>query len=142
MRKKAEEKLRRGEASLAEAQRLAHLGSWEWDVKTGEVSWSDETFRIYGYEPKEFVPTLDKLMELVHPDDRELVRKNIDAALYEHESYDFEPRIVRPDGEERVVHRQAEVILDEEDEPLRMIGTVHDITERKQVEKAIEQLNH
>jgi PAS domain S-box-containing protein len=141
-RKEVETKLRKSEARLAEAQRIARLGSWEWDVKTGEVSWSDETFRIYGFEPKEFVPTLDKLMDRVHPDERELVRKNIDAALYEGESYDFEHRIVRPDGEERVVHRQAEVVFDEEDEPLRMIGTVHDITERKRAEEAIEQLNH
>src|SRR5918999_300701 len=141
-RKEAEEKLRKSEARLAEAQRIARLGNWEWDVKTGEGSWSDETCRIYGFEPKEFEPALDKLMEMVHPDDRELVRKNIDAALYEGESYDFEHRIVRTDGEERVVHRQAEVVFDDEDEPLRMIGTVHDITERKQAEKAIEQLHH
>jgi PAS domain S-box-containing protein len=141
-RKEVETKLRKSEARLAEAQRIARLGSWEWDVKTGESSWSDETFRIYGYEPKQFVPTVDTLMELVHPDERELVRKNIDAALYEGESYDFEHRIVRPDGEERVVHRQAEVLFDEEEgEPLWMIGTVHDITERKQAEEEIEQLN-
>src|SRR5918998_4967718 len=117
MRKKAEEKLRRGEASLAEAQRLAHLGSWEWDVKTGEVSWSDETFRIYGYEPKEVVPTLDKVMELVHPDDRELIRKNMDA-LCEGEPYDFEHRIVRADGEVRWIHRRGEVVREEGGEPL------------------------
>src|ERR687894_139846 len=141
-RKEVETKLRKSEARLAEAQRIARLGSWEWDVKTGEVSWSDETCRIYGFESQGFVPTLDQLMEMVHPDDRELVRKNIDAALYEGESYDFEHRIVRTDGEERVVHRQAEVVFDDEDEPLRMIGTVHDITERKQAEKAIEQLHH
>src|SRR5918998_539638 len=137
-RKEVETKLRKSEARLAEAQRIARLGSWEWNVKTGKVSWSDETFRIYGYEPKEFVPTLDKLMELVHLDDRELVRKNIDAALNEGESYDFEHRIVRPDGEERIVHRQAEVVFDEEEgEPLWMIGTVHDITDRKQAEKKL-----
>jgi PAS domain S-box-containing protein len=74
-RKEAEEKLRKSEARLVEAQRIAHLGNWEWEVKTGEVFWSDDTFRIYGYEPKEVEPTVDKLMKLVHPDDRELVRK-------------------------------------------------------------------
>src|ERR687890_613301 len=91
-RKEVETKLRKSEARLAEAQRIARLGSWEWDVKTGEVSWSDETYRIYGSESQGFVPTLDKLMEMVHPDDRELVRTNIDAALYEGEPYDFEHR--------------------------------------------------
>ena len=139
-RKEAEEKLRESEARLAEAQRVAHLGNWEGDAKTGEVSWSDEVFRIYGYE-QEFVPTLDKLVELAHPDDRELLRKHIDAALYEGEPYDFEHRVVRRDGEERVVHCQAEVVFDEEDEPLRIIGTIHDITERKQAEETLEQVN-
>jgi PAS domain S-box-containing protein len=82
-RKEAEEKLRKSEASLAEAQSIAHLGNWEWDIKTGEFLWSDEVFRIYGYEAKEFVPTFEKLMELAYPEDRELVKKNIDGALYE-----------------------------------------------------------
>ena len=99
--------------------------------------WSDEVYRIYGHTPEEFAPTLDKLMEAVHPDDRELVRKNIDAALHEGEPYDFEHRIVRPDGEEWVVHRQAEVHFDEEGEPQRMVGTVHDITQRKRAEEKL-----
>jgi diguanylate cyclase (GGDEF)-like protein/PAS domain S-box-containing protein len=136
-RKEAEEKLRKSETSLAEAQRLAHLGSWEWDVRTGEVSWSDETYRIYGYEPKEVVPTLEKLMELVHPQDRELVSKNRAGALYKAKPYDFEHRIVRPNGEVRIVHRRARVYFDEEGEPSRMVGTVHDITEQKEAEKAL-----
>jgi diguanylate cyclase (GGDEF)-like protein/PAS domain S-box-containing protein len=137
-RKEAEENLRKSEARLGEAQRIAHLGSWERDVKTGEESWSDETFRIYGYEPKEVVPTLDKVMELVHPDDRELIRKKIDAALYEGEPYDFEHRIVRADGEVRWIHRRGEVVREEGGEPLRIIGTVHDITEHKALEKRLE----
>ncbi|HVF03089.1 MAG TPA: PAS domain S-box protein, partial [Rubrobacteraceae bacterium] len=140
-RKWAEEALQKSEENLAEAQRMARLGSWEWDTKTGEVSWSDEVFRIYGFAPDEFVPTLDKLMEVVHPDDQELVVERIQAALRENEPYDFEHRIVRADGEVRVVHRRAEVVFDEEGEPLRMVGTVHDITEGKQAEKKLEQLN-
>jgi diguanylate cyclase (GGDEF)-like protein/PAS domain S-box-containing protein len=136
-RKEAEEKLRKSEVGLEEAQRLAHLGSWEWEVKTGEVYWSDETYRIYGYEPKEFVPTLERLMELVHPQDRELVNKNREGALYRAKPYDFEHRIVRPNGEVRVVHRRAQVYFDEEGEPSRMVGTVHDITEQKEAEEAL-----
>jgi diguanylate cyclase (GGDEF)-like protein/PAS domain S-box-containing protein len=136
-RKGAEEKLRKSEASLAEAQRIARLGNWEYDLKTGEVLWSDETFRIYGYEPQEFVPSFEKLMEVVHPDDRDLVRQNLDGALYEGEPYEFEHRIVRPSGEERVVHRQAQVYSDEEGQPQRMVGTVHDITEQKRAEEAL-----
>jgi PAS domain S-box-containing protein len=140
-RKEAEEALRKSEASLAEAQRIAHLGNWEWDVRTGEVRWSDEVFRIYGFEPGQFTPTLEKLMEVVHPDDRELLRNKIDAALYRDEPYDFEHHIVRPGGEVRMVHRRAEVVRDEEGEPLRMVGTVQDITERQRAEEEIRRLN-
>jgi PAS domain S-box-containing protein len=138
-RKEAEEALRKSEASLAEAQSLAHLGNWEWDVKTSELFWSDEVFRIYGYETKESVPTLDRFMELVHPDDRELISKKIDDALYESKPFEFEHRIVRPDGEERILHCQAKVYFDEEGEPSRMIGTAHDISEQKEAEKALKE---
>jgi diguanylate cyclase (GGDEF)-like protein/PAS domain S-box-containing protein len=140
-RKWAEEALQKNQENLAEAQRVARLGSWEWNPKTGEVSWSDEVFRIYGFAPDEFVPTFDKLMDVVHPDDQELVAKRVRATLRENEPYDFEHRVVRPDGEVRIVHRRAEVVFDEEGEPLRMVGTVHDITEGKQAEEKLEQLH-
>jgi diguanylate cyclase (GGDEF)-like protein/PAS domain S-box-containing protein len=137
-RKEAEGAVRRSEASLAESQRMAHLGTWEWDVRTDEVWWSDETFRIYGFEPGEFAPTFEKLIGVVHPDDRILLREAIRAAHYEHKAYDFEHRIVRPSGELRWVHRRGEVVRGEGSEPLRMIGTVHDITERKVLEEQLE----
>jgi PAS domain S-box-containing protein len=140
-RRHAEEALRRNEAGLAEAQRIAHLGNWEWDVVTDEVYWSDEVFRIYGFAPKEFVPTLERLLEVVHPDDREALKVAIDGALYRGEPYDFEHRIVRPDGEERVVHRRAEVAHDEGGKPIKMVGTVHDITERKRAEEDMKEAN-
>src|SRR5215212_9312908 len=136
-RKEAEQTLKENEENLAELQRIAHLGSWEWNVKTAEVYWSDETYRIYGYEPGEFVPTVQKLMEVVHPDDRELVRKNIDAAFQKDRPYNFEHRIVRPDGEERFVYHQAKVYFDDEGEPQRMVGTVQDITKRNKAEEAL-----
>jgi diguanylate cyclase (GGDEF)-like protein/PAS domain S-box-containing protein len=137
-RKEAEETLRRSEASLTEAQRIARLGNWEWDVRTGEVWWSDEVYRIYGYRPGEFTPSLERLMDIVHPDDRQLLKENIDSALSENKPYDFEHRIVRPDGETRWVHRRARVIRNEEGEPLKMVGTVHDVTERKALEEQLE----
>jgi PAS domain S-box-containing protein len=140
-RKRAEEELRRSEAGLAEAQRIAHLGNWEWDLVADEVYWSDEVFRIYGYEPKAFVPTLERLFEVVRPDYRERLRAAIDGAIYRDEPYDFEHRIVRPDGEERVVHRRAEVVRDEDGKPIKMIGTVHDITERKRAEEDMKEAN-
>ncbi|HEV3477082.1 MAG TPA: EAL domain-containing protein [Rubrobacteraceae bacterium] len=137
-RKRAEEALRRSQESLAEAQRMAHLGNWEWNLSTGEVWWSEEVFRIYGYRAGAFTPTFERLMEVVHPEERELLREKIEGALYSGEPYDFEHRIVRPDGQERVVHRRAEVIRGEGGEPLRMVGTVHDITERKALEERLE----
>jgi len=129
--------IRQSEASLAEAQRMVHLGSWEWDISTGEVSWSDEVFRVYGYEPGAFVPTLDRLKEIVHPDDRAAFREAIEGALYRNEPYDYTHRIVRPDGVERTVHRRARVVFDDEGNPLQMIGTVQDVTERKRVENEL-----
>ena len=138
-RKRTEEALRESEARLGEAQRIAHIGSWEWDVKIDKLYWSNEVFRIYGFAPQEFVPTFAKLMEVVHPDDRELLRTKRDAALHRGEPYDFEHRIVQPSGVGRVIHSRAEVVRGEEDEPLRMVGTIHDITERKALE---EQLAH
>ncbi len=133
-RRRAEEALRKSQAGLAEAQRMAHLGSWEWDPRTGELYWSDETFRIYGFEPQSFVPTFERLLEVVHSDDRKMLSRELEDALYDDRPYDFEHRLVKPDGEVRVVHRQAEVVRDESGEPIRVVGTVHDITERKALE--------
>ncbi|MBD0327925.1 MAG: PAS domain-containing protein, partial [Pyrinomonadaceae bacterium] len=131
------EELRRSEASLAEAQRIAHLGTWEWNLATGEVRWSDETYRIFGFEPQEFSPTLETVEEVFHQDDRHLFRALIDDATRKDEAYDFEHRIVRPDGEVRWVNRRGEVVRGEEGESLRLFGTVHDITDRKRVEREL-----
>lgn len=137
-RKEAEEALQKSETNLAEAQRMAHLGSWEWDIQSGESWWSDETFRIYGFKPKELLPTFEKFINVVHPDDRKLVKKTVEDALYGYGPYEFEHRIVRPNGEVRVVYRQAEVVRGEKSEPLRMVGTVHDITEWKTLQGRLE----
>jgi diguanylate cyclase (GGDEF)-like protein/PAS domain S-box-containing protein len=137
-RKEAEEALLRSEVSLTEAQRMAHLGNWEWDLRTDQLYWSDEVFRICGFEPQQFVPTPERLFEIVHPDDRQLLKEKIDSALSENKTYDFEHRIVRPDGEVRVVHRRGQVIRNEKGEPLKMVGTVHDVTERKVLEEQLE----
>ncbi len=137
-RKRAEEALRRSEAGLAEAQRMAHLGNWEWVPRTDELYWSDETFRIHGFEPGSFDPTFEKLLEVVHPDDRKMLGRALDEALGHGQPYDFEHRVVRPDGEVRVVHRRAEVVRDESGNPARMVGTVHDVTERKALENQLQ----
>jgi diguanylate cyclase (GGDEF)-like protein/PAS domain S-box-containing protein len=136
-RKHAEEALRRSEANLAEAQRIARLGGWEWDLKTGEVWWSDETYRIYGFEPHEFSPTLDYEAKMFHPEDRDLLRAVLADASNKDESIDFEHRIVRADGEVLWIHRRGEVVRVEREETLRMIGTIHDITKQKDLEERL-----
>jgi diguanylate cyclase (GGDEF)-like protein/PAS domain S-box-containing protein len=137
-RKRAEEALRRSEANLAEAQRIAHLGSSEWNLKTGEVWWSDEAYRIYGFEPHQFSPTLKTVEEVFHPDDKHRFREIIDGSSREAGSYDFEHRIVRPDGEVRWVHRRGEVVHGKEvEETLQILWTIHDVTEHKRAEECL-----
>jgi len=134
-RKRAEDALQRSEASLAEAQRIAHLGNWDWHIQTNELHWSDEIYRIFGLEPQEFGATYEAFIKSVHPEDREFVKKSVDKALFENIPYSIDHRIILPDGEERIVHEQAEVIFDEIGKPFRMIGTVQDITENKKAEE-------
>jgi diguanylate cyclase (GGDEF)-like protein/PAS domain S-box-containing protein len=137
-RKLVEEALRRSEVNLAEAQRIARLGSWEWDLKTGEVWWSDEAYRIFGFEPQQFSPTLETVAELFHPEDRHLIGAEIDDAPHKDEPYDFEHRIVRPDGKVLWVHRRGQVVRGDRGETLRIIGTIRDITKQKALEERLQ----
>ena len=139
-RKKIEEELEIKKQSLDEAQRIAHLGNWDWNIVTNELYWSDEIYRIFGLTPQEFGATYEAFLDKVHPDDRPLVENSVDAALQEDKPYSIDHRIVLRDGSERIVHEQAEVIRDEMDQALRMAGTVHDITERKKAEEDRRQL--
>ena len=134
-RKRTEEALRKSEASLVEAQRIAHLGNWDWDITNNELRWSDEIYRIFGLAPQQFGATYEAFLNSVHPDDRELVTESVNEALYESKPYSVDHRIVLPDGSERVVHEQAEVLRDESGRAIRMVGTIQDITERKRVEE-------
>ncbi|MDO8142113.1 MAG: PAS domain-containing protein [Candidatus Brocadiales bacterium] len=136
-RKQAEESLRSSEANLANAQRIAHMGSWVWNVGKNEVWWSEETYRIFGVESKEFIPTFEKGLTTVHPDDREFVQSSVHKTIYEGIPYDIEFRIIRPDGSERVLHSQGEVTYDTDGKPAQMSGTVLDVTERKRLEDAL-----
>jgi PAS domain S-box-containing protein len=134
-RKQAEESLRRSEQGLAEAQRIAHLGSWDWDIVTNALYWSDEVYRIFGLQPQEFGATYEAFLASVHPEDRDAVKKAVDESLADpHKPYSIEHRVVRSDGSERIVHERGEVTFDKTGKPVRMIGTVHDITELKKAE--------
>jgi PAS domain S-box-containing protein len=132
-----EESLRLNEERLLEAQRLAHLGNWEWDIIKNNLWWSDEVYRIFGVEPGQFGATNDAFLSYVHPQDREFVKKSVNETLYEGKSYNIDHRVIRPDGSERIVHEKAEVTYDSNHKPIKMIGTVHDITEQKKTEDEI-----
>ena len=108
-RKRTEEALRKSEASLAHAQRISHLGNWDWNIEKNELHWSDEIYRIFGLKPQEFDATYDAFLNTVHPDDREFVQQSVDAALTLRKPYSIDHRIIRPDGNELIVHEQAEV---------------------------------
>jgi PAS domain S-box-containing protein len=127
--------LQRSEARLAEAQRMAHLGNWDWDIVKNNLWWSDEIYCIFGLNPQEFAATYEAFLPYVHPDDREFVKESVNQALYEHKPYSIDHRVVHPDGTERIVHECARVVYDAEGNPTRMMGTVQDITERKQAEE-------
>ena len=127
------------EIRLNEAQKIAHLGNWDWNLVTDELYWSDEMYRIFGLDPLEFGATYDAFLNYVHPDDRDYVDNAVKEAL-NGKPYDIDYRIILADGEERIVHAQGEVIFDEKNIPVRIRGTVQDITERKKTEEKIQTL--
>ena len=133
----SEHRLRDSETKLAEAQRIAHLGHWDWNIKEDNIVWSDEIYRIFGLAPQEFEATYEAFLNSVHKDDREFVRVSVNKAIQDIEKYSIDHRIVHPDGTIRFVHEEAEVTFDEEGEAVRMIGTVQDITERVKQESLL-----
>jgi PAS domain S-box-containing protein len=136
-RKRAEEKLKRSESLLAEAQEIAHVGSWSWDICSGRLTWSDELYCIFGIERSTSPPTNDDFLAALHPGDRARMTELIDAACRGTASYDCDFRIIRPDGGVRVVYTRGKVIRNEAGEAIEMIGTGQDITERKQIEQTL-----
>jgi PAS domain S-box-containing protein len=136
---KAYRSLKESEKGLAEAQKIAHLGNWNWNIVTNELYWSDEIYRIFGRTPQEFGATYDAFLSYVHPDDRENVENAVKGALNV-KPYSIDHRIVLASGEERIVHEQGEVFFDG-NVPVRMMGIVQDITGRKKTEKALESAN-
>jgi PAS domain S-box-containing protein len=137
--KKAYQSLEKSEKGLAEAQKVAHLGNWNWNIVTGELYWSDEIYRIFGFAPQEFLATYDTFFSYVHPDDREKVENAVKEALHG-KIFSIDHRIVLLSGEERVVHEQGEFFFGGNG-PVRMMGIIQDITERKKTEKALESAN-
>jgi PAS domain S-box-containing protein len=134
--RRAEEKLRRSEAYLSEAQKLSHTGSFGWDVSSGEIYWSPETFRIFEYD-RTIKPTLELALQRIHPDDRELVPQIIARAAEVRTNLDFKHRLLMPDRSVRHLHVLARA-LETSSGSLEFVGAVTDVTAAKQAEEALQ----
>src|SRR5271165_3521800 len=132
-RKKAGEALRRSEAYLAEAQQLSHTGSFGWNVSSGEVYWSDETYRIFGYETTTR-PTVQMVIERTHPDDRMQLQQIIERAATGRGDFTVEHRLMMPEGSVKYVRAVARPSTGDDPQSLVYVGAVIDITERKRAE--------
>jgi two-component system, cell cycle sensor histidine kinase and response regulator CckA len=124
---------------LAEAQRIGRMGNWDWDIVGNGLTWSDEIYRIFGLQPQEFDASYPAFIERVHSEDRERVERAVTRAVRGEIDYAIDHRIVRPGGEVRTVHEQGEVYRDGDGQPVRMVGTVIDVTERRQLEDQVRQ---
>lgn len=134
------QELERSHARLAEAERLARLGSWDWDIPSGKMSCSEGLFEIYGISAEEFDETYEVgRSEYVHPDDRDFVEEEMRQALETGAPVDFEYRIIRPDGRVRRLHSRAELIADADGTPLRLTGIAQDVTELHAAAEALHQ---
>ena len=131
--------LRRSEAKLEEAQRVAHVGYWERDPDTHRITWSDETYRIFGLTPREATITVAEMLERIHPEDRPIWNQAAAEVLRGASRYDLEYRVFRPDGELRIVHSQGDLRRDASSASRSMFGTIQDITDRRRAEEALQQ---
>ncbi|CAN5684466.1 hypothetical protein BH23GEM5_BH23GEM5_03390 [soil metagenome] len=136
-RTRAEEELKKRERQLANTQQLAKLGSWDWDIPGNSITWSEELYRIYGLEPEEFVPTYDGYLQRVHPNDRERVRAELGKAYRTGLPFNFEERILRPDGAVRVLRSFGTVSTNAAGKPVRLVGACQDVTDRKEAEETL-----
>jgi PAS domain S-box-containing protein len=134
-RERVQGALRSSESRLLEAQALAHVGSWEWDIDSNAIRWSDEVYRIYGVEPGRFEVTYESFIAMVHPDDRDRLEDAVRGALGTGGLFEVEHRIVQPGGAERTVSGRGRTVCDADGRPIRMLGTELDITDRKRAEE-------
>src|ERR1700747_1342944 len=129
--------LQESKASLDEAQRVAHIGSWVWDLEKNHVTYSDEYYRIFGLTPTKGPIEIATVREMIHPEDREYVFRIAEEAIRAGERADCEHRIVRPDGEIRIVHSLGDLKKDASGRPYQMFGVSQDVTDRKHAEEAL-----
>lgn len=139
-RKQAEEELRRSETSLRLAQRVGKAGGWELDLTAQTMVWSEETYRIFGRRPEDFAPSRESFYAALPPDDRAKVQAAVEDAVKEGHTFSVDHRIVLPDGTERMLHEQAEVVIDAGTGTVKLAGTVQDVTARQQAAAERERL--
>jgi len=143
-RKHTEQRLRQSEAYLAEAQRLSQTGSWAWTPETpesGEISyWSEECFRVLGFDPQGPLPRFETLLQRIHPDDQTPTTQKFEKAIRDRADFELEHRVVHPNGEIRDIHVVGRAVLGRSGELAEFVGTVIDITERKRAEEELQQL--
>jgi PAS domain S-box-containing protein len=140
-RKATEGLLQEKDARLTEAQEIARMGSWEWTPASQRVAWSDEVFRLSGLMPGKFGGRLDDFVNNAHPEDRGVLRAALEAAPRTRQPLSIDYRIIRPDGAVRSLHAHGKAILDDAGAVLRVVGTLQDVTERKEADRAIQDLN-
>jgi len=133
-RVRTESAVRNSERGLARAQQIAHAGDWEWEIATNEVRWSDELYRIYGFEPRSVLPDYALVLERMHPESKAAFLAAISAALRDDQPFEMDYRFFRSDGTVAILHTIGQVVRDGAGAPLRMVGVVQDITERRLAE--------
>ena len=137
-RKRAEDELRYSRERLAEAERVAQMGSWEWDITNDQTTWSEGLFHIYGLNPDALDPSLAGWQARVYPDDRELINRTIERALAERSSFTLEHRAIRADGRVRTLRSRGDVVVDDSGQPIRLVGIAQDITDAKLAREALQ----
>lgn len=136
----SEKYVKHSEDGLKIAQGIAHVGSWVWNIVDNSAVWSDEQFRIFGYEPGTIVAKYDLFLNALHPEDKEKVTKAVHETLHNNVPYQIECRIVRPTNETRIIYAQGTVYRNNQGKPIRMVGTVQDITARRQTEEKLHKI--
>jgi CHASE1-domain containing sensor protein/nitrogen-specific signal transduction histidine kinase len=129
--------IRDSQESLANAQRIAHIGNWDWDIGANEIRWSDEVYRIFGQDRDQFTGAFDAFLDIVHGDDRDLVKRTLTNAVMEKSECVVEHRVALPDGLEKFVREKGEIECDDEGRVVRMRGTVQDFTELRAAENRL-----
>lgn len=140
-RKESEEQLRRSEKGLKDSQKIAHLGSWEWDLKTNIVTYSDEFLRIYEQDPNNFDPKNFKTEKFIHPDDRGWASKLAQTLINSQKPFSVHYRIILPDSTIKILRGEGQVEKDINGNPIKMYGSVLDVTEQKLIEEELRQTN-